>query len=116
MAPTPEWIEVSKAFATGIGVALPLIGTMAYFHKERSNRFTQIEQKTSKFDTDLSGLIKQLGAIINDVEQRFLPRREHDAAIQRLDGNIIELTRNIGRLNDHLIELARRRDDSHHRG
>ena len=47
--------------------------------------------------------------IVNDVERRFLTREEGTAAINRLDGNIVELNRTILEFSGRLFELARGR-------
>jgi hypothetical protein len=53
-------------------------------------------------------LTRQLGGIVNDVERRFLTREEGTAAINRLDGNIVELNRTIGRFSDKLFNWRAR--------
>lgn len=115
-----EWLEIAKATATGIAAALPIIGALVWFHRERSaivgERFDRLDEahdklagKVDRLDNDMDGLVRQISGIVTDVEQRFLTREEHTAAVNRLDGTIVELNRNFGRLNDHLFDLARDR-------
>lgn len=110
-----EWTEILKALATGVGLAIPIVTTMTFFHSKRSERFDSIAQtqeelkgSVKKLDTDFDGLIKQIAGIVHDVEARFVTKEENTVAIRRLDGNIMELNRTIGQLNDHLFDLARK--------
>lgn len=109
-----DWVEVLKAVGEGIGLAVPLATLQAMFHRGRSERFdridlaqTKLEAKVNKLDGDFDGLTRQLGDIVNDVQERFLTRDEGVAAINRLDNNIVELTRTIGQFNHRLFDLAR---------
>lgn len=115
-----EWVEIAKAAVQGIIMAGSVIGAMAYFHRERGKaqaaRFDtldanhlELKKTVTKLDGDFDGLTGQLSSIVNDVERRFLTREEGTQAINRLDGNIVELNRSIGKLNDNLFELARDR-------
>lgn len=95
---------------------LPVIATLGFFHTQRSRRFdtidsahAKLEKKVDTLDADVSGLAGQLGGIVNDIQKRFLTREEHTEAVNRLDGNIVELNRTIGSLNAHLFDLARDR-------
>lgn len=111
-----EWIELGKALATGIGLAIPLVGTMAYFHGERGRRFDALDATTKRLDSDFNALLRQMAAQTIEAEKHFLPRQEHDSDIRRLSADIVKLDRtitdNIGKLNDHLFNLARgQRDD-----
>lgn len=108
-----EWLELGKALAAGVGIAVPLVGAMTYFHSDRkttsNRRFDVLDTTTKRLDNDLTTLVRQLGAQGAEIEKRFMPRPEHDAAIERLDRNIVELTRAFATLNNHLFELARER-------
>lgn len=111
-APSPDWLELVKAIGTGVGLSLPVISTMGWFHSKRGERFDRIEKSVERFDTDLNGLIRQLGTIVSDV-------RVHESSIHRLDENIVQLSHtiseNIGTLNDRLFEIARERRNDPHR-
>ena len=107
--------DVAEVFKMALA-GLPIIGTLVLLHRLRNDRFDRIdathkklEAKVDKLDVDFDGLNKQLGSIVADVEKRFLTREEHTEAVNRLDGNIVELTRTIGQLNGHLFDLARAR-------
>lgn len=102
-----EWVEIAKAVAAGLGVGLPVIGVVTLFHNERTKRFDKIEGTVNRLDADFTGLTRQLGGVVNDVEKRFLPREEHENAINRLDASINRLDSSLGTLNSHLFDLAR---------
>jgi hypothetical protein len=102
-----DWVELAKALATGVGAAVPILGTLGFFHKQRGARLVSLEGKVDKIDTDFDGLTKQLGGIVNDVEKRFLTREEGTAAINRLDSTCVELNRSIRDLTSHLLDVAR---------
>lgn len=122
-----EWIELGKAAATGLMASLPVIAALWHFHKERiqtatdrakraDERFdgideTQAALKTQigKLDGDFDGLVRQLAAVAHDVEVRFLTRDEHVGTVTRIEANLLELNRNLGKLNSHLFNLARDR-------
>ena len=80
-------------------------------HQDRARavneRFDRLDRQFSKVDTDMDGLTRQLGAVVTDVERRFLPRVEHAETITRLDDNIRQLNATIAQLNAHLFDLAR---------
>lgn len=117
--PGADWLEFAKAIGTGIGLSLPVIGTMGFFHQKRSERFDRLEKSVDRFEGDLTGLIRQLGTVVSDVRVEFLPRREHESAIHRLEETMSQLSRTIedkvGTLNDRLFEIARERRNDPHR-
>lgn len=103
------WLADLQDIVKMMLAGLPVIATLGWFHRERGRRFDKLEKKVDTISLDFGGLNNQLVAIVQDVERRFLPRDEHTHAVTRLDGNIIELNRNLNALNGHLFDLARER-------
>lgn len=108
------WIEIAKAFGTGLGIAVPLIGTLTFFHTKRGERFDHIDNAQKNFTeqvfqlhTDFDGLTRQLGGIVADVERRFVAKDEHTAALNRLESTMRDLGGAISKMNSHLFDLAR---------
>lgn len=104
---------MGKAAATGLGIAVPVIGVLWKFHEDRTRRsderFDGVDRKVTKLDVDFDGLFKQLAAMEHDVEARFLTKDEHHGAINRLDASIRDLNGTVGTLNGHLLNIARDR-------
>ncbi len=122
-------LDVGRAVGEGLGLAVPVVGTLFLFHKingrERSAHFDEQnrqhaaqEGRITQLDVDIDGLTKQINTVINDNERRFsamlndlatrfLSRDEGTGSINRLDANIVQLTNQLGKLNDHLFDLAK---------
>jgi hypothetical protein len=97
-----EWIDVAKAAVEGVGLSLPIIGTLAYFHTKRGERFDRIDEahrelkgKVSTLNTDFDGLRAQIAASDLENERRFVSRDDHTEAVKRLDESVRELTRTL---------------------
>lgn len=111
-----DLVDALKMMVAGLTAGLPVVGTLFYFQRERNDRFDRIDKshvelakQVNKLDTDFDGLTRQLGGVVKDVEQRFLTRDEHAAAVNRLDASIVELNRTLVAFSRQMFELARDR-------
>ncbi|HEX3862754.1 MAG TPA: hypothetical protein VHY35_13775 [Stellaceae bacterium] len=102
-----DWLDVVKAAGEGLGLAVPIIGALGFFHGKRNERFDQIdgtqkELKTQvgKLNTDFDGLRGQIAASDLAKEQRFVSRNDLTETVKRFDDAIRELNRT-------LLELLR---------
>lgn len=102
-----DWFDIAKAVGEGLAVSLPLIGTMAFFHGKNNEARSKLESKVDLLSKDFDGLTEQLSVSAIQAERRFVARDEYAQSINRLDSNVVELTRTLGKFSEHLIDIAR---------